>query len=606
MTASEHVRPDTVGRGRVSVCMATWNGSEFIYEQITSILSELRPDDEVVVVDDASQDNTVALLRGLGDPRIKIFPQPMNRGYVRTFEKALSLASGDYVFLSDQDDVWVPGRVDAMVEALQDNQVVATNLATLNGPARIGGPFGIKDWRLRSGDSRRHAWNLLVLLSGLQCYWGCAMAVRRDALDYLLPFPPELTETHDQWIGLCGNMAGSIAHLDERTVLRRYHGDNLTPAQPRGVLPALRSRVMLIRCLGVARRRGLGHVSQLLRSAGAKRTPSEVGSINGRAGATDAPPPSTSKQPHGSRVAIVVSLYNPPGSVVDHASRWIAEIGPVIAVDDGSPSDRAHDVLERLKAAGAHVIAISQNSGIAHALNIGIKHALTTHHPDWILTMDQDSDLDADYVTRAFRALRFAPDPSRVGMLCAESLSGVRCPSWKPSSGIEEPLDPTQSGTLIRASLFSALGFLLEPLFIDSVDSEFNARARQQGWVLLLAPGCNLLHSLGKNLPAKVMGHTLRRHGKPVEIHYHPPFRVYYMARNYIFLLKRYAASQPSWIARKIRIDSGTHIINLICGPNRIKHLEATAYGVFHGLTGHFGPIDPHLAHELALPKESS
>ncbi|RLP08564.1 glycosyltransferase [Propionibacterium australiense] len=244
--------------GRVSVCMATWNGARFVEAQLASILSELGPADEVIVVDDASSDNTVELVQSISDPRVKVFPRDENKGYVRTFEEALTRAGGDYLFLSDQDDVWVPGRVRVMVQALQENQVVASNLSTLDGPERIPGPFLIKDWHVRSQDSRRNLWNLFLQLAGLQCYWGCAMAVRRDALEYLLPFPDFLIESHDQWIGLCANMAGSIVHCDERTIRRRYHGDNLTPAQPRGVLPALRSRWMLIRCLGVARLRGLG------------------------------------------------------------------------------------------------------------------------------------------------------------------------------------------------------------------------------------------------------------------------------------------------------------------------------------------------------------
>lgn len=242
---------------KVSVCMATWNGSRFVRAQLTSILEQLSSDDEVVVVDDASGDDTVHVIRSIDDPRIRLFTRQENLGYVRTFEEALSKATGEYLFLSDQDDVWAPGRVDAMVTALVTHQVVASNLATLDGPERIPGPFLIKDWRLRSTDSERHIWNVLKLLAGLQCYWGCAMAVRRDALGYLLPFPSFLHETHDQWIGMCGNLAGSMAHLDARTVLRRYHEDNLTPTQPRGLLPALSSRLMLLRCLAVAWRRGL-------------------------------------------------------------------------------------------------------------------------------------------------------------------------------------------------------------------------------------------------------------------------------------------------------------------------------------------------------------
>lgn len=248
---------DATPRGMVSVCMATSNGAAFVTEQIASILPQLAAGDELVIVDDASRDDTVEVISRLDDPRIRLVARDENRGYVRTFEQALGLARGEYLFLCDQDDVWIPGRVDIMVEALGEHQVIASNLATLGGPDRIPGPFWITDWRVSSRDSDHSVRNLVQLLAGLQCYWGCAMAVRRDALDYLLPFPRFLDETHDQWIGLCGNMAHSMGHVDARTVWRRIHDSNLTPTQPRGLIPALRSRLMLLRCLAVAWQRGL-------------------------------------------------------------------------------------------------------------------------------------------------------------------------------------------------------------------------------------------------------------------------------------------------------------------------------------------------------------
>ena len=253
---------------RVSVCMATFNGSRFLREQMSSILSELDSTDEVVVVDDASSDDTLNTIEGLGDERVKVWVHARNRGYVRSFEEALSRASGKYLFLSDQDDVWVPGRVSEMVAALERHDVVATNLAVLNGPDRIRGPFGIVDWRVKPRDSGRRVKNVSELFIGIACYWGCAMAVRRDALRYILPFPEFLNESHDLWIALAGNVAGSMAHLDERTVLHRYHESNITPTSWRSLRHIIGARVMLARCLFVVlnrlvcvrtwRRRGKG------------------------------------------------------------------------------------------------------------------------------------------------------------------------------------------------------------------------------------------------------------------------------------------------------------------------------------------------------------
>lgn len=242
-------------RPPVSVCLAAYRGQAYIEEQIASILAQLAPGDEVVVVDDASPDATVEVVRAIADPRVRLVEAPANRGYVRTFEEALRLATGELLLLSDQDDVWLPGRLDAMVAALRDHDVVAGNLTTLGGPDRLAGPFGQPDWRLRSRDSGRHVANVLGILAGDRPYYGCAMGVRRAALEVLLPFPAWLVESHDLWIALYGNLAGSIRHLDERVLARRLHDANATPQRMRSVPAALRSRAMLLRAIAELTRR---------------------------------------------------------------------------------------------------------------------------------------------------------------------------------------------------------------------------------------------------------------------------------------------------------------------------------------------------------------
>lgn len=245
---------------RVSVCMAAYNGEQYIGEQLASILEQLGPTDEVVVVDDASRDATVAVVEGIADPRIRLVRQEANAGYVRTFERALRETRGDVLLLADQDDVWLPGRVAAMVADLREADIVATNLVTLDGPETIRGPFGQRDWHLRAADSRRPVRNVLGILAGNRPYYGCAMGVRREALDAgVLPFPAFLDESHDLWLALYGILSRSIVHDERRTLARRYHASNASPNRPRGVVPVLRSRWMLVRCVvEIVRRRQRG------------------------------------------------------------------------------------------------------------------------------------------------------------------------------------------------------------------------------------------------------------------------------------------------------------------------------------------------------------
>ncbi len=234
---------------RVSVCLAAHDGAEYVGEQVRSILDQLGPTDELVVVDDASADATVAVVESFDDPRISVHRNEINVGSVRAFERALGLARGAYLLLADQDDVWVRGRLAEMVAALQTDGVVATSVAVL------GDPPGPPRWPLRAGDSHRYAANVAAVLVGVRWYFGCAMGLRRDLLPVVLPFPAWLTESHDLWIGLVGNAAHEMRHLEAPSVERRLHGANQTPLHWRSLTTVLRARVMLARCLVEARRR---------------------------------------------------------------------------------------------------------------------------------------------------------------------------------------------------------------------------------------------------------------------------------------------------------------------------------------------------------------
>ncbi|SDP04468.1 Glycosyl transferase family 2 [Arthrobacter sp. ok909] len=234
---------------RASICMATYNGAEFVEEQLASILAELGPDDEIVIVDDASTDDTVARIRQLADPRIRLIEAAANQGYVRSFEQAVRASRGEAIFLADQDDVWIEGRLDAMLEALATHAVVASNFDVLGGGDRPPIP------RLRAADSGRHRANLWGIMVGYRAYYGCGMAFRREVLPSFVPVPAYLHESHDLWLAILGNTAGSIRHLDASTLLRRLHESNATPRGWRSLSVILAARVVLLRLMIEARRR---------------------------------------------------------------------------------------------------------------------------------------------------------------------------------------------------------------------------------------------------------------------------------------------------------------------------------------------------------------
>ncbi|GAA1984897.1 glycosyltransferase [Microbacterium pumilum] len=240
---------------RVSVCMATYNGAVYVEHQLRSILSELVEDDEIIVVDDASTDDTVAVIASIGDPRIRVTPQSVNRGYVRTFETALLAATGDVLLLADQDDEWIPGRRAVLVDAATRSGVAASNLVLLDSGDPLRSPVSGRPWLLRAATSTQRLRNEARILAGVAPYFGCAMAIRRDMLAAITPFPSFLTESHDLWIATVANTAGRMSHVEQATVRRRIHGANASSASPRGLRPAIASRWMLLRAWREAGRR---------------------------------------------------------------------------------------------------------------------------------------------------------------------------------------------------------------------------------------------------------------------------------------------------------------------------------------------------------------
>ena len=117
----------------ISVCMATYNGSQYIRDQIESILHQLSTNDELVITDDESKDDTLAIVESFNDERIKVFKGPC-KGHPRyNFESGLMHCKGDYIFLCDQDDVWEPNKVSAFCNYLSEYDLVVSDCSVING-----------------------------------------------------------------------------------------------------------------------------------------------------------------------------------------------------------------------------------------------------------------------------------------------------------------------------------------------------------------------------------------------------------------------------------------------------------------------------------------
>lgn len=227
----------------ISVCMATFNGEDYIKEQILSILEQLADEDEIIIVDDCSKDNTLQIIKYLNDNRINIYINERNRGHVFSFARAIALAKNDIIFLSDQDDVWVEGRVKLMKETLLISGaiVVSSNFDILNVNGKIE---KFSNSSLRINDSTRYISNIWGIFLGKRAYYGCAMAFRKELTDLILPIP-FFIQSHDLFIAIASNLLASNIHIENTTHIRRLHNNNATNTN-RKLLPKLWSRVIYV------------------------------------------------------------------------------------------------------------------------------------------------------------------------------------------------------------------------------------------------------------------------------------------------------------------------------------------------------------------------
>lgn len=201
---------------KISVCIAAYNGGRFIWEQVMSILPQLGEDDEIIVSDDGSIDDTINILNSFHDKRIKIFINEGRHGVVPNFENALKHSSGDYIFFSDQDDTWNDNKVKKCVEALNDADLVVHNSRVVSD----GGSIPDYDFFQRRHSGPGYWKNLFK-----NTFVGSCMAFRKEVKNYVLPFPKHIL-WHDMWIGLITERHGITKFINDQLLYYRRHNNN--------------------------------------------------------------------------------------------------------------------------------------------------------------------------------------------------------------------------------------------------------------------------------------------------------------------------------------------------------------------------------------------
>lgn len=209
-----------------SICIATYNGEKYIRQQMDSILSQIGESDEVIVSDDGSTDATLAILDSYHDSRIHVYKHdpkavtttfPLDRP-THNFENAMSQAHGDIIFLSDQDDVWLEGKVKAMVSALQNADMAVHDCIVVTPEMQTICPSYFEHIKIHQGFVR----------NSIRCtYLGCCMAMRRSVLEAALPFP-KTKVGHDLWLGIVADMKFRTTFVRQPLLMYRKHPNSMT------------------------------------------------------------------------------------------------------------------------------------------------------------------------------------------------------------------------------------------------------------------------------------------------------------------------------------------------------------------------------------------
>ncbi|WP_143310644.1 glycosyltransferase family 2 protein [Chitinophaga vietnamensis] len=205
----------------VSIVVATYNGERFLEEQLDSLVHQTYPNLEIIVVDDGSKDKTPAILQAYAAkyPQLRVYTNPSNLGYVKNFEKGCSLATGDYISLADQDDVWDLEKTMLLMDAMEAYPMIYCDSAFVDEDLNSLGRTHKDLKNLQDFD------NPLYFATD-NCVGGHALIMKKEVVQRAMPFPVEMP--HDLWLAFVATFSGTIKYFDQALVKWRQHGYNIT------------------------------------------------------------------------------------------------------------------------------------------------------------------------------------------------------------------------------------------------------------------------------------------------------------------------------------------------------------------------------------------
>lgn len=219
-------------RSTVSIALCTYNGAKYLSSQLESYLSQTYLPDEAVICDDCSQDGTISILNSFATRApfpVRILINDQNIGFTKNFEKAISLCSGDIIFLSDQDDVWSPNKIERMLKEFEcddevgmvfsDAELVDESLQP-QGRNLFDGRISLKEKEMLKNS------DLFPILLDRNIVTGATLAFRAKYNNAIIPIPIDIPEMfHDGWIAVIVSILSRTVALEETLIKYRQHDE---------------------------------------------------------------------------------------------------------------------------------------------------------------------------------------------------------------------------------------------------------------------------------------------------------------------------------------------------------------------------------------------
>lgn len=214
----------------ISVAMTTYNGGLFIEKQIESILNQTIPVEEIIIYDDGSKDNTLEVISSFNNPCIKVVSNSQNVGYIQNFYHAITACTGDFIFLSDQDDIWLPNKVEKCLDLMKETKadLICSNFDLIDEQGVLLDKATFPKNRffeeLDSKGDRVIPLSFEYLIYG-NVLQGATFCITKRVQEQYKSFSGQ-TVYHDHQLMLIASKIGNVYFLNEPLIQYRIHSHN--------------------------------------------------------------------------------------------------------------------------------------------------------------------------------------------------------------------------------------------------------------------------------------------------------------------------------------------------------------------------------------------